>query len=220
MSKARKDKNVSAKKTEVPPTPEAVSTETPTTTAPELFDLGEGVLSYYSSQAQLMLALYQNINDLLGPTNDWTHPGDHCEILFRDFLRKFLPPFLSADKGFFLGRGIFENKESHCPEIDILIHNSQEHTPIFRMGDFVIVKPQAVKGMIQIKRTLTKPQARKGILNVIKAKRHLLNEYEDSPQLWPNSLTPNVFTAVVGFDDKIGDDIEFYQNVLTGWVKK
>ena len=83
-----------------------------TTAAPttEPHDLGPGLVEYYSSQADLMLSQYKNINHLLGPTHDWTHPGDFCEILFRDFLRKFLPPSLSADKGFFYGRATLDGK--------------------------------------------------------------------------------------------------------------
>jgi hypothetical protein len=127
---------------------ETPATPPPTTPAP-LFNLGPGLLEYYSSQAELMLAQYKNINRLLGPTDDWTHPGDFCELLLRDFLRKFLPPSLSADKGFFYGRTTLEGEDTHCPEIDILIHDTQQYRPIFRMGDFVIVQPQAVRGIIQ-----------------------------------------------------------------------
>lgn len=139
------------------------STSPPNTPPTPLFNLGPGLLKYYSTQAELMLAQYENINRLLGPTDDWTHPGDFCEILFRDFLRKFLPPNLSADKGFFYGRATLEGEDTHCPEIDILIHDTQTYRPIFRMGDFVIVQPQAVRGMIQVKRTFSQTQVKKGV---------------------------------------------------------
>lgn len=184
-------------------------------TATQEFDLAPGLVSYYASQAQLMLAQFENINNLLGPTHDWTHPGNYCEVLFRDFLRKFLPPSLSVDKGFFYGRTVIEDEDSHCPEIDILIHESHEHAPIFRMDDFVIVKPQAVRGMIQIKRTLDKEQVRKGIENVVKAKKHLRKIHEKTPDLWEQpGWEPRVYTAVVGFNDKVGADDDFYQSVL------
>jgi hypothetical protein len=83
------------------------------------------------------------------------------------------------------------------------------------MDDFVIVKPQAVRGMIQIKRTLDKEKARTGIENVIKAKKHLLKIHEKTPDLWEQpGLEPRVYTAVVGFNDKVGADDDFYQSVL------
>src|ERR1700722_10562772 len=128
---------------------ETSMTEPPTPT----FDLAPGLLEYWSSQAELMLAQFENINHLLGPTKDWTHPGDFCEVLLRDLLRRFLPPWVSIDKGFFYGRTPLEGKDTHCPEIDLLIHDTQHYRPLFRMDDFVIVQPQAVRGMIQVKRT-------------------------------------------------------------------
>jgi hypothetical protein len=166
-----------------------------------------------------MLAQYKNINRLLGPTDDWTHPGDFCELLLRDFLRKFLPPSLSADKGFFYGRATLEGEDTHCPEIDILIHDRQQYRPIFRMGDFVIVQPQAVRGIIQVKRTLSDGQVRKGVRNVVRAKQHLLNVlWKDNPKGWGNwVLPPRVFTAVVGFNDEIGSNIKFYRKLLLAW---
>lgn len=193
---------------------------TPPPTAPApVFDLGQGLLEYYSSQAELMLAQHDNINRLLGPTDDWTHPGDFCELLLRDFLRKFLPPTLSADKGFFYGRATLEGEDTHCPEIDILIHDTQQYRPIFRMGDFVIVQPQAVRGMIQVKRTFSDGPVRKGIRNVVRAKQHLLNVlWKENPKGWGNSvLPPPVFTAVVGFNDTIGENTGFYRKLLLDW---
>jgi hypothetical protein len=197
--------------------------ETPPSTSPTpLFNLAPGLLEYYASQAELMLTQYKNINRLLGPTHDWTHPGDFCEVLFRDFLRKFLPPSLSADKGFFYGRATLEGEDTHCPEIDILIHDSQQYRPIFRMGDFVIVQPQAVRGMIQVKRTLTDASVRAGLKNVVRAKQHLLNVlWKENPKGWNNwVLPPRVFTAVVGFADEIGNMVGFYRRLLLAWSIK
>ena len=64
----------------------------------------QGLIDYYASQAELMLVQYRNINQLLGLTNDWSHPGTHCEVLLRDMIRKSLPLNLSADKGYIYGR--------------------------------------------------------------------------------------------------------------------
>lgn len=186
------------------------------------FDLAPGLREYYSSQAKLMLAQYKNINRLLGPTDDYTHPGDFCEILLRDFLRRFLPPSLSADKGFFHGRAALDGKDIHCPDIDILIHDTHEYRPLFRMGDFVIVQPQAVRGIIQVKRTFSKVQVWRGLRNVIVAKQHLRNvlRKEDARRTRQSGMPPRVFSGVVGFADEIGRKPGFYSNqLLRSWLK-
>jgi hypothetical protein len=198
-----------------------MNNQNPAQSSSAIYDLSPDLIKYYSSQAKLMLDQYENINQLLSPTDDWTAPGDFCEILFRDFLRKFLPSSLSADKGFCYGRSIIDGKDSHCPEIDILIHDTKHHRPLFRMGDFVVVKPQAVRGMIQVKRTLTQTQVRRGMRNVALARWQLQNHRSMAPQLWGNSnMLSQTFTAIIGFGDKIGNNMDFYNKLLIEWHKK
>ena len=182
------------------------------------FDLKPGLSEFYSSQAELILAQFENIDRLLGRTDDWTAPGDYCEILFRECLRKFVPPAFSVDKGFFYGRATLAGDDKHSPEIDILIHDTQRYKPLFRMGDFVIVKPQAVRGMIQVKRTLTKAKLRLAINNVVDAKQHLLNVlWTENPQGWGrrnSGQPPHVFTAVMGFKNSMKNDPLYLQKYL------
>lgn len=161
-------------------------------------DLDAGLFDFYASQAEVMLAQYENINQLLGPTDDWTGPGTHCEVLLRELLRRNLPSTLSVDKGFVYGRRECGGVSSHCPEIDILIHDSSLYRPVFRLGDFVIVQPEAVRAVIQVKRTLTSGQLDKALANVVEAKRHIRDcKTHGSIPL------ENVFSAAVFFEDEV-----------------
>lgn len=171
--------------------------------------LQEGLIGFYSSQAELMLAQYKNINQLLGPTKDWSHPGSHCEVLLRDFLRRNLLQWMSVDKGYVYGRVPVGDTTTHCPEIDILIHNVKDYAPVFRLGDFVIVEPEAVLGIIQVKRAFNKvadsDPLDKGLQQVIGAKQHLLDlliQKRPKNAVAPNigDLNRSVFSAVVAFD--------------------
>jgi hypothetical protein len=77
--------------------------------------------------------------------------------------------------------------------------------------------------MIQVKRTLSDGQGRKGVRNVVRAKQHLLNVlWKDNPKGWGNNwaLPPKVFTAVVGFADDIGNNTNFYRRLLLAWSIK
>jgi hypothetical protein len=156
-----------------------------------------------------MLAQYKNINQLLGPTTDWSHPGSHCEALLRDFLRRNLLQWMSVDKGYIYGRVPEGATTAHCPEIDILIHNVKDYAPVFRLGDFVIVEPEAVLGIIQVKRAFKKvadtDPLDKGLQQVIGAKQHLLDlliQKRPKNAVAPNigDLNRSVFSAVVAFD--------------------
>lgn len=196
--------------------------------------MAEGLAKFYSSQADLILAQYENINQLLGPTTDWTHPGTHCEILLRDYLRRHLFAGMSVDKGFVYGRVTREDKEYHGPEIDILIHDTISYRPVFRLEDFVIVQPEAVLGMIQVKRTFHASghmqTLSRGVQQLVAARQHLLDvvvqkrvlrETEhfggDAAQVkqYPTlNEWRRVFSAVVAFEDETKGDIDTFKEIL------
>jgi hypothetical protein len=157
-----------------------------------------GLFDFYASQAEIMLAQYENIVQLLGPTDDWTAPGTHCEVLLRDFLRRNLPSTFSVDKGFIYGRREVDGVSKHCPEIDILIHDTSLYRPAFRLEDFVIVQPEAVRGIIQVKRTLTAAQLGNAVRNVVEAKRFVRD-----CKTQPSVPLDQVFSAAVFFEDDI-----------------
>lgn len=146
-----------------PPTPKPVNP----------FDFSPGLVAYYSSQATLMLSQYQNIERLLGPTNDWTAPGTHCEVLLRDFLRSHLPSYYRVDKGFVYERRPVGNDTAHCPEIDLLVHNNHDYRPIIQIEDFVIVQGKAAHAAIQVKRRMNKRQLTEALENVRDARVHV-----------------------------------------------
>jgi hypothetical protein len=173
-----------------------------------------GLAEFYSGEAKAIIAQYQHIEHLLKPKGDWTGPGTHCEVLLRDFLRRNLPVGIAVDKGFIHGRLKDGEEIRQCPEIDILIHNSLSYRPIFRLEEFVIVQPEAVLGMIQVKRSLEKTEVlRHGLENIAKGMRHMA---DSAMAVRSNNLhvtgfshdycaNRKVFSALVGFDDKPRD---------------
>jgi hypothetical protein len=112
--------------------------------------------------------------------------------------------------------------DTHCPEIDILIHDSAKFRALFKMGDFAIVQPRSVKGIVQVKRAFNRKQVWRGLKNVIEAKQHLLNTmFTGQPDSQPSpGIPPRIFTAVVGFEDELGSNTKFYRRQLVRWHKK
>jgi hypothetical protein len=178
-------------------------------------DFYPGLADYYATQAGLLLGQFEVINTLLGETSDWSYPGFLCETLLRDCLRKFLPSSLSVDKGYIYGRSTIHGKPSHCPEIDVLVHDSLNYRPLFRMGEFVIVQKEAVKAIIQVKRTLDRETAKRGVRNVVHVRQHLVNLW----QLDHNDL-PQTFSAVVGFREGEKLTKQFYHRLISNWHRK
>ncbi len=205
--------------------------------SPDNDPIAEGLFEFFASQADVMLAQYNNISQLLGPTTDWTHPGTHCEVLLRNFLRKFVPARYGVDKGYIFGRTklddkgyIFgrtklDDKDTHCPEIDILIHDVQNFRPVYRLEDFVIVQPGAVKAIIQVKRSLRSGEDgsfNRGLKNVIEAKQHWidmlrLNAERVAPEMGHFSPSESVFSAVVGFEHHLSINDPPFHEYLVKW---
>jgi hypothetical protein len=180
------------------------------------YDLRKGLFDFYSSQAMAVLQQYESIGHLLGPTSHWTAPGTLCEVLLRDIIRRMLPSSYSVDKGFIFGRRTVDGKEVHSPEIDILIHDSSQYSPVYRLDDFVIVQPAAVRGVIQVKRTLNACQLDAAIKNLVEAKEHL--------KAFGSILIPykdyDIFSAAVFFGDTLKLDNEKISNSYSTSIRK
>lgn len=176
---------------------------TPNVSANERSEVEIGLTQFYSSLAATALAQYDNISHLLGQTSDWTAPGMACEVLIRQVIRSVLPTQFSVDKGFIHGRYMLEGgKSRHSPEIDILIHDSLHYAPLLRIDDFVIVQPAAVRGMVQVKRTMTSGTLAKALENIVDAKRHIRDCMGNVPR---SVQLEDVFSAFITFRDEIAD---------------
>lgn len=168
----------------------------------------EGILRFYSSEAEALLAQYRRIDFLLGPhSHDHLHGGTLCEVLLRDYFRRVLLPWMGVDKGFVYGRSEDGNNAESSPEIDILVHDQQAYRPIFRMDDFVVVQPEAVLGIIQVKKRLNtegRNPLREGLRNVMCAKRHVLTQLlrRQATHQIIERRCGRLISAVVGFDGR------------------
>jgi hypothetical protein len=164
------------------------------------YDQRKGLIDFFDSQAQLMLAQYKNIEQLLGPADsDWAWPGEHCETLLRQAIAQHLPPNYAAGKGYVLGVRNTEKGPVRSPEIDILVYDAHLFPPIFRMGHFVIVRPEAVVAVIQVKRSLDVNTLTKALANVIDAKQHVANTCSFNAPV----IVEKLFAGVVCFQDSI-----------------
>lgn len=164
------------------------------------YDQEKGLMEFYSSQADLLLKQYNNIEQLLGPAgSDWTWPGEHCETLLREAIQRILPPSLRVGKGYVYGTRKTENGIERSPEIDILIYDADQFAPVFSMGQFVIVRAESVRAVVQVKRTLDANTLKKAVDNVVSAKQHVLATCQFNGSV----TTEKLFSAVVSFDEDV-----------------
>lgn len=101
------------------------------------------------------------LNQLRRITSHGPSIGRFIEYLLIRLFKKYLPKSVDFTSGFVMGVGI----ERGCStQIDIICYDRNSYPVLFDIGEFKVVPAKAVKGLIEIKATLSKIQLRK-ILN-------------------------------------------------------
>lgn len=76
--------------------------------------------------------------------------GTHYEKILSDLVSEYLPSSVNVGTGF-----IYDSlRETVSPQIDLLCYNDHAFSPIYRRDDFVIVQPETVMAVCEIKKTL------------------------------------------------------------------
>ena len=123
--------------------------------------------------------------------------GTYRENLLQSSLRKHLPERYHIATGFIFGLS---------KQIDILIYDRVDYAPIFREGDFVIVPPESVRAVIEVKTNLTSYNLRLALKSF-----HLASRFDDNQ--------PPFFKGIFAFEsslktDKLNQEIA---NFYTDW---
>src|SRR4051812_16353188 len=90
--------------------------------------------------------------DLLIGDRHWLSVGNYKESLTRSLLSNKIPKRFEVGTGFVLSIQGGERKISR--QIDVLVWDSYNFTPIFREGEFVIIPPEACRAAIEVKGNL------------------------------------------------------------------
>ncbi|NKK67406.1 hypothetical protein GFL88_28610 [Rhizobium leguminosarum bv. viciae] len=96
-----------------------------------------------------------------GPTIGTGH-----EVLLRSFLQTALPKWVSVGHGF-----IVDNDGKTSKECDVIIYNSTQYSPIYKVDDFVVVPPEAVHAVVEVKTRLSRKSFFEAMENIRAAKR-------------------------------------------------
>ncbi|MFW6226441.1 MAG: DUF6602 domain-containing protein [bacterium] len=89
--------------------------------------------------------------------------GAWREHILIDLIREHIPKRFSVSSGF-----IYETKDRISPQIDIIIYDSLSYGTLFRFGDVVVVRPESVYAIIEVKSKLNKKNLEKAIEDSIR----------------------------------------------------
>lgn len=94
------------------------------------------------------------LNQLRRITSHGPSIGRFVEVLLISLLKKYLPSSIDFTSGFIKGTSI-ENPNSSC-QIDIICYDRNNYPVLLDIGELKVVPSLAVKGMIEVKSTVTK----------------------------------------------------------------
>lgn len=103
--------------------------------------------SHLKSLSSEIDALKNRVRDLIDDAH-WLTDGEWKESVLRTMLRRYLPANIGV------GRGFVVRPDSCSRQIDILLYDTAKPV-LYRDGDLVMVTPDAVEGIIEVKATLS-----------------------------------------------------------------
>lgn len=120
-----------------------------------------GLLDYHRTTTQELLALKDKVRNL---TKHWAEEGRYKEAVLKNIIRRFLPSKYLIGTGFVVKNdlGYGQNHET-SKQIDLLVYDN-ESPVLFQEGDFVILTPDSVKAIIEVKANLQNQQWRNVIV--------------------------------------------------------
>jgi len=104
---------------------------------------------YYSLVSDELRVKLAQVRQIIKKHNSTT--GLLTETIVRSFLATYLPKTVAVEQGFIM------NEEGEVSrQCDILIYDSQNYAPLYRIDDVVVVPSEAVVAVIEVKTTINK----------------------------------------------------------------
>jgi len=133
------------------------------------------VKQYYKNVQKKILVQRDIIRSLL---KDPKVIGDYYEAIIMDAVRESISEYFAARRGVILA----ENGRA-SRECDIIVYSAAEYGPLFLSGDMIVVNPEAVRCVIQVKGTINVENLNDAIANLAAVDR----------------LRPGIWKLIVGF---------------------
>lgn len=105
---------------------------------------------YHKTTTAELLALSTKVRSLV---NHWGVEGGYKEAVLKNIIKRFLPKSFEIGTGFVVKDQSRYGEHLSSRQIDLIIYSS-ESPILFKEGDLVILTPDAVRGIIEVKANL------------------------------------------------------------------
>jgi hypothetical protein len=108
--------------------------------------------------------------------------GDYYEAIIMEAVRESISQYFSARRGVILAA---DGQSSR--ECDIIVYSAAEYGPLFLSGDIVVINPEAVRCVIQVKGTLNRENLNEAIKNLQSV----------------DKLRPGIWKLIIGYNTSL-----------------
>ncbi|MGD1048593.1 MAG: DUF6602 domain-containing protein [Candidatus Krumholzibacteriaceae bacterium] len=131
------------------------------------------VMAFHKSISGELQVLKDRVRNLIGSAH-WPSDGAHKEAIIKNLLRTYLPADRTVGSGFICYPGGQEGPTVASKQNDILIIDN-ELPVLFRSGEFLIVTPNAVRAIVEVKTQINRSEFKKVVKNLSIEKRRLFS---------------------------------------------
>jgi len=125
------------------------------------------ITEFHKSTSKEMNAIKDRVRNLIGGYN-WGEEGRYKESILINTLRRFIPKTFAVGTGFVIKKTERNILHDSSSQIDLIIYDTA-FPLLFSEGDFVILTPEAVRGIIEVKTNIENLSKKKLLEMVEKA---------------------------------------------------
>ena len=144
------------------------------------------ILKFHKSTAKELLVIKNRVRDLI---KHWGEDGRYKEAVLKSVIKRFLPEQFNIGTGFVIKEEVERGSHQSSKQIDLIIYNTA-YPILFKESDFVILTPDAVNGIIEVKSNLSNHN----FTNVIKQAN------KNGKFVFKNKVNYPFFNGIFSFD--------------------
>ncbi len=172
---------------------------------------------YHKSTSNELLAIKDRVRHLI---NHWGEDGRYKEAVLKSIILRFLPEQFNVGTGFVVRQINSQGQHKSSYQIDLIIYDTS-FPVLFKEGDFVILTPDAVNAIIEVKANLRNQKLSKVLKKandngkfIFNGKRNKINPFFNGIFSFNGyEKLSNGLLLKLAFDEaSIGLDEESYKN--------
>lgn len=146
---------------------------------------------FHKSINKELEVVQDRVRNLIGSAH-WGEEGKFKEAVLKNVISRFLPKNYSIGTGF-----VLTNDKELSTQIDIIIYDNT-FPLLFSQGDFVIVTPDSVCAIIEVKTKIDSISELKSYMNKLTANAHLIEKQS-------NGLPKLTFVGIFSYENGISE---------------